>query len=322
MFPTLAILSALTTVALAQSPSSAAANATSTANPLIPTTLAPSCVAFLQTLNTDTTLATCLKAVSDATSAFQPGSTTTPSSANVNSALSSLCSDSVNSACPQPFIRSKIADFYSACADDIQKKVPEVITPYDVLYTLTPLRQSICSKDDSGTYCVMAAPTTSREADQEPATGASDSLTLAQMLGLLYTNNGAALKRRAPATAILPNMTTYHDSNLPFLFNKPEMDATTLCTSCTRQILTAYINFESNIPYAPGLGASQLLDTQTDLYNAIKDKCPAGFMSQAVQAAGGLSGGILPSGAVPAVNAEFKVFTAFAMGVASLVYAL
>lgn len=144
------------------------------------------------------------------------------------------------------------------------------------------------------------------------------------MLALLYTNNGAALKRRAPTAAILPNMTTYHDSNLPFLFLKPDLDATTLCTSCTRQILTIYINFESSIPYGPGLSSSQLLDTQNDLYSAINSKCPAGFMTQAVQAAGGLAGGRLPGigAAVPSASATNQAFIAVAMGLVSLVYAL
>jgi hypothetical protein len=164
----------------------------------------------------------------------------------------------------------------------------------------------------------MASPTSTREVAGDVAPGESSTLGLAQLLALLYTNNGAALKRRAPTTAIVPNMTTYHDTNLPFLFFTPDLDATNLCTSCARSVLAAYIDFESNVPYAPGLASSQLLDTQSALYKAIQDKCPAGFLSGAVQAAGGLSGGILPSGAVPAASAEHKALIALALGVASI----
>jgi len=163
----------------------------------------------------------------------------------------------------------------------------------------------------------MAATTTTREVS-DAVSGESPTLELAQLLSYLYTDNTAALKRRADASAIVPNITTYHDTNLPFLFFTPSLDATTLCTACSRNVLTAYINFESNDPYAPGLSQSLLLDTQSDLYSAIQQKCPSGFLSGAVQAAGGLSGGILSSGAVSTVSSQYQGVLALAMGVTTL----
>lgn len=158
----------------------------------------------------------------------------------------------------------------------------------------------------------MAATTTAREVS-------GDSSSLSQLLALLYTDKSGALKRRADATGILPNMTTYHDTNLPFIFFTPNLDATKLCTACSRNVLTAYINFESNVPYGPGLSQSQLLDTQSALYSAIQDKCPAGFLSGAVQAAGGLSGGLFSSsGAISTVSVEYQSILALAMGAATL----
>jgi len=167
----------------------------------------------------------------------------------------------------------------------------------------------------------MAATTTTREVDDTIA-GESPTLSLAQLLALLYTDNSGALKRRANVTAILPNMATYHDTNLPFLFIKSSLDATKLCTTCTRNVLTAYINFESNVPYGPGLSKSQILNTQPDLYAAIQTKCPSGFLSGAVQAAGGLSGGLFSSGAIPTLGAEYQSILAMAMGVATLAVSL
>jgi uncharacterized membrane-anchored protein YitT (DUF2179 family) len=161
----------------------------------------------------------------------------------------------------------------------------------------------------------MAATTTTR--DVEDAVSGGSTVGMAQLLALLYTDN-SALKRRDQAAAIVPNMTTYHDTNLPFLFFSPTQDATTLCTACSRNVLTAYINFESDVPYAPGLNQSQLLDTQSALYNAIQSKCPSGFLNGAVQAAGGLSGGAFTSGAVSTVSSEYQSILALAMGVATL----
>ncbi|CAA7262026.1 unnamed protein product [Cyclocybe aegerita] len=316
MFKTFAIVSVLTSAAFAQSSSSSAAAATSTANPYIPTGISQSCTTFLNELNTDSSLTSCLSALSTATSPFAPGSTVSPTEGTVKTALQSLCSDSIDTVCSENLIRSKIASFYTACAQELTtNQVPDVIRTYDVLYTLSPMRTSACSKSDDGSWCVMAKTVSTSEVSE--AVSSSSTLGLSQLLALLYTNNGSALKRRAQVSAIVPNMTTYHDSNLPFLFFNPTLDAEALCTSCTRSVLTAYINFESNIPYAPGLSSSQLLDTQSALYNAITEKCPANFLNNAVQAAGGISQGGLFSGAVSTLP-EHRSLISLALGAATL----
>jgi len=211
-------------------------------------------------------------------------------------------------------IRSKITDFYSACTAELTaNKNRDVIRTYDIIYTLLPMRTSICSKDDSGNWCVLAS----------PGAGTKETApTVAQVLAALYSpSTSGALKRRGPQTPIVPNMATFHDNNLPFMYYKPDLDASALCTTCVRSILTAYMTFESNVAYAPGLSNSQLLDTQPSLYDAVKKKCPANFLSGAVQAAGGLSGGILSSAAVTTINAEQKTAIALVMGTAMLVIA-
>lgn len=256
--------------------------------------------------------------MNSATSGFAPGSSSTPSQATLTSALNQLCTDSVKSACSETLIRPKITAFYTACPEELTtKRVEEVVRLYDVLYTILPIQISVCAKDDSANWCVLAPSTNSREVDDAVAGGSTPDLT--QLLSLLYTDN-SALKRRADTAALVPNMTTYHDSNLPFLFFNPNQDATTLCTTCLRNVLTAYINFESDVPYAPGLNQSELLDTQSALYQAVQSKCPSNFLSGAVQAAGGLSSGpgLLSSGAVSTISSEYQSFLAIAMGVATL----
>jgi len=181
---------------------------------------------------------------------------------------------------------------------------------YDVLYAVLPMRTAACSKGDDGSWCVMAPATTTREISDDVG---GSSLSVSDLLSLLYTDD-SALTRRDEVSAIMPNTTTYQTTNLPFLFLTPSLDNTTLCTTCARDVLTAYIDFESDIPYAPGMSNSQILSSQNDLYNAITSKCPAGFLSGAVQAAGSLSSGPL-SAAVPAASSEYKIIVAAIMGV-------
>jgi hypothetical protein len=119
-------------------------------------------------------------------------------------------------------------------------------------------------------------------------------------------------------TALIPNVTTYQDTNLVFLFLEPSMTFTQLCTTCTRNILTPYITFESSLPYAPGLNNSLLLKGQSALYNYILSTCPTGFLSGAVQAAGGLSNGILASSAPRTISADVSLFVSAILGAAGL----
>jgi hypothetical protein len=82
--------------------------------------------------------------------------------------------------------------------------------------------------------------------------------------------------------------------------------------------MTAYMDFEAKVPYAPGLGKSILLAKQPDLYQGIQNTCGQTFLSGAgVQAAGGLSGGSLPSGAVQTVAGQGFIFAS--MGVLALI---
>jgi hypothetical protein len=84
----------------------------------------------------------------------------------------------------------------------------------------------------------------------------------------------------------------------------------------------SYINFESDLQYASGIGSSQLLKNQPALVSGVQDKCGNNFLSGAVQAAGGLgSGGTgLTSGASSVVR-DFQGVAAFIVGMMTLVFA-
>jgi hypothetical protein len=230
--------------------------------------------------------------------------------------LGNLCADSVSSACPDNYLRTQITDFWTYCTDELTKdKNNDIISLYETIYTMSPLRTSACSKDDSGTYCVLASPGAGTN-------GSSSNINFASLLATLYTTTGAGALTRRGQTAIVPNMTTYQNNNLLFLFYNPNLDATTLCTTCARQVLSAYMNFESNVAYGPGLANSQLLANQPALYQAVEAKCPAGFLSGAVQAAGGLSGGILSGAAVATAKPAQATMIALLLGLASLAISL
>jgi len=225
--------------------------------------------------------------------------------------------------CPESLIRGKIADFYSACSAELTSNAhPDVIRTYDVLYTMTPLRIAICSKDDNGSYCVTQtkAPATSGLNAAISLNGGSSGLTPAALQKYIAVPavNPTTLTRRADEAALSPNVTTYRAANLPFLFRQASLPAETLCTACTRNVLTAYINFESNVPYAPGLNKSTLLSGQSALYLGVQTTCGKNFLSGAVQAAGGLSGGTFSSGAVQNVGGSQGYISAI-IGVLALI---
>ncbi|EMD34898.1 hypothetical protein CERSUDRAFT_157622 [Gelatoporia subvermispora B] len=308
-----AIVAALVSVALAQSASPS----------LIPTGISSGCSSFLTTLNQDSSLSNCTTPIIQATSAFGAGAdtTSTPSSSDVSSALSTLCGSST---CDSSTIRSTLADFYSACAAELTSSLnQDVLRTYDVLYSLAPLSEAICAKDDSGSYCVSSLGSSSTS----PAPSATELESVAQNLWVSASSgssDSSNTRRDQTPMAVVPNVTTYEANNLVFLFLNANLTEAQLCTPCARNIITSYISFESSTPYGPGLGSSQLLGGQSTLYEAVQSICGASFLSGAVQAAGGLSGGILKkSGAAPMASISNSgivgtFVAAAALGVAAL----
>ncbi|KAF8626658.1 hypothetical protein AX15_004749 [Amanita polypyramis BW_CC] len=280
--------------ALAQSSTS---DSNSTTNPLIPSNINSECSQFLNDLNNNSTIATCTTSLLSATKQFGPGGTaTSASSTDIKNALDSICSSSVANTCPESVIRGKLAEFYSKCPAELTTNPnTDVLNIYDVMYALSPLRSAICSEDDNGDRCVLQK-TSSSGLQAALASGSSSD----------PQNNVAItspLQRRAASTVVItPNMTMYRETNLLFLFLQPSLENTTLCTTCTRQISNAYFNFETVVPFAPGISKSNLIGGQLDLYQAIQNKCGSNFLQTNIQAAGGISGSTLFSGAAPTAS--------------------
>jgi hypothetical protein len=236
----------------------------------------------------------------------------------MSSALSTLCDPATSSGCPDSFIRSKIADFYEACAPELTSTPnKDVIRAYDVLYTLKPMWQAICSQDDQGRYCVTeTANNFTPSSSNRTATGGDSSAGKISPSDLWISSPPSA-RRRATQAVLYPNTTTYSSTNLPFFFLSPDLPKDKLCVTCTRRILTSYTNFESSVPYAPGLPNSPILNGQPKLYEAIQNTCGKSFMNDNVQAAGGLSSGVLQGGASRVVAGDIigsALFGATVMG--------
>jgi hypothetical protein len=284
MLKAIAILSAAVVAAYAQS------------NPLIPSGISAGCKTFLETLNTDASIASCTTALNTALASFAPGKTGA-SASDITSALTNVCSVSTTNACPTASINSQITGFYKSCSDELTSNAnADVVRLYDVLFTIIPMKQALCSKGDNGNWCVSSGVPLS--------TSASD------LQKSLYTESGQT---------VIPNTAAFASNNLPFLLINPKLESAALCTACTRNVLSAYINYESDLPYAPGLNRSQILGTQTELFNAVSEKCGARFMDNEVQAAGGLgTGNSILGGGAASLNAGFQSILATFAGFATL----
>lgn len=173
--------------------------------------------------------------------------------------------------CPAATLRTALTKFSAACNNELTvTKNADVIRTYDVLYTLQPLKAAMCSKDDNDKWCLSSVSTY------------IDAATKSQLQTPLLSKR---------ADAVYPNSATYCSTNLAFMFLKPALPVDALCTTCTRNIISSYITFESDTPYTPGLDNSQFLCGQTELYNSVNENCGATFLQGVVQAAGGISSG-------------------------------
>ncbi|KAG9310950.1 hypothetical protein JVU11DRAFT_8824 [Chiua virens] len=309
-FQSFAVLAILVSTALAQT------------NSLIPSGISTSCTSYLESLNNNTAFIPCTEPFTTALTSFAPGGTSSPSSSNITSALASLCQSNAFSACPQNTVTAQLSAFYAACSTELTSSPnQDVKTTYDVLYSLVPLRQVICAKDDNSNYCATQLSNSSSSGSVALVDSAkSEKQSLLDQY--LYTSGSSVpVRRDGSTTALIPNTTTYARTNLLFLFLDPSESSTQLCKTCTKEIMTPYITFESSYPYAPGMSNSLLLAGQVPLYNNITSKCGQNFLSGAVQAAGGLSGGLL-NGAAPRVGGqELSTAVSAILGVAAFVAA-
>jgi hypothetical protein len=284
---------------------------------LIPAGISDGCAQFLNDLNNNGAISACVSALLSATSQFAPGGNAgKASSASITDALAGIESTNL---CPESLFQGKLAEFYSQCPTELTSGNTNVIEIYDVLYVVIPLKEAICSKDDSDNYCLLQQTNSNSPSGLSNAISDQNPSDMQTVLNNLANN--PSVQRRASTAAITPNATTFRDCNLPFLFLQPSLPATQLCVTCTRQIFNSYYNFETAVPYAPGLPQSPLLGGQMALYSAIQNKCGPNFLQSNVEAAGDISGGSLFSSAAPSTNSPDS-FASIFLGLMTLAISL
>ena len=261
-------------------------------------------------LDSDPQILSCTKAFTSTVSNFGVGSNPgTVTASTVTSALNTLSSSL--SACSESVIRSKLTDFYSACSNELTSSPnSDVIRAYDVLYVLSPFSQAVCTKDDSGNYCVLEVGSTSNTTNTLLSTSGSTDTSPADDLWVTLSSGNT---RRDQEQVVIPNVQQFKSLNLVFLGLLPSLASAQLCQPCTRNVLNQYIQFMSAIPYAPGIANSPLMGGETDLYNAVQQKCGAPFLSGSVQAAGGISNGLINGAADLSINTRTAAGAFFAI---------
>lgn len=252
----LAVVSVVATTVLAQS---------------YPSDLSESCLNFYKAFDADTSFKACTSALNDATSGYS-NSSSAPTKDSITSTLKTICSPAnTNDQCSDSAIRSKLADFATACKTEFEAKRADVISTYDSIYVYKPLKDSLCAKDDAGNSCVTQSST---YASQNPG------LTDGVKQQLFSSPNSPT------------NYTAMGDANVVFLFLNPGLESGALCTVCTRNILTAYQTFATTTPHAAGLANSPLMHGMPELFSAVGDKCGPSFLNAGqVQGVAGLGTG-------------------------------
>ncbi|WVW79451.1 hypothetical protein I302_101420 [Kwoniella bestiolae CBS 10118] len=301
---------------------------TTTTSSLIPSNITSSCTTFLESLNSDGNLSSCVTPLINATASFSPTAQTNLTEDSINYTLASICKS--NAGCSDSTIRGWLANFYSQCNEELTSPTgynSDVRELYDILYVVNPLKGAVCSINSSNQeYCVNEI-----VASEKNATSSSSSNSTAAATGInnatLFSNLAATAQQLADpigyaakhlvievsvaasslskrffdkrqdneaqnvnmVTVIKPNTATYKSTNLPFLFLQPSMASSALCTPCTREVMVAYVRWETQVPYALGLKQSPILGGQSDLWNAINSTCGVPFINAIKSEVGALA---------------------------------
>jgi hypothetical protein len=278
---------------------------------MIPAGLSAGCSKYLDSLDKHAGFKQCVEPLYNITSNFNPLTglgLENVTTSTVTSTLTQLCASSTK--CDDSQLRSYLGQFYSACSVELtsteasySERIREM---YDYLYIVNPFRAAVCTKDGaSQKYCVLeiasqAAAASAAPNEAENATSVANSTTNEAAQNLVIYNPISDLTRRmfpqlsarAPGDAqtsyMTPNATTYRSTSLPYLFLQADMSSKLLCSTCTKSIMAAYISWESQVPYALGLGSSPILGGQQDLWSGIGQTCGANF-TDSISAQAGVS---------------------------------
>lgn len=146
--------------------------------------------------------------------------------------ISSLCAATTSNTCPDSTMRSWLAYFRGNCTNELLTNPnQQVVGIYTSFYAIKPFLNAVCAKDTAtGSYCL------SQLGSNSTAKAAGGMANAAQQP--LADANG------------VPNAEAFSNANILWLGANPNMDAASLCTTCTKNVLTSYIQWESANPPA------------------------------------------------------------------------
>lgn len=72
-------------------------------------------------------------------------------------------------------------------------------------------------------------------------------------------------------STLTPDMASYRESGLPYLFLTPSSSPELLCGECAGKILGAYVSFETVTPHALGISNSPALGGQPELWAKVTE---------------------------------------------------
>ncbi|KAF8522520.1 hypothetical protein JB92DRAFT_1693270 [Gautieria morchelliformis] len=271
------------------STSTPAAKATASATPPanIPSNISSGCSNFLSALNSAPGIQSCVSPVLNAL----------PS--NSTASISSVCAAVTSNSCPDATVRTWLADFRGNCtAELLTSPNPQVVSLYGVLYVLIPFTNAVCAKDQTGQYCL------SQLSSNSTAKAASGVANAAQKP--LTSSDGT------------PDATVFGSANIMWLGANPTMDAASLCTTCTKNVLSSYIQWESSMPPANGLSNLPLLSSQAPLWAAVQQTCPADFISGTLSSAGASPGAANDASASSPAKTAMAMLAVVAAGIMTL----
>ncbi|PWN37439.1 uncharacterized protein FA14DRAFT_159493 [Meira miltonrushii] len=279
---------ASTTFAQSSATPSSSASASASTSSLIPTGISSGCSDFLNSLNSDATLQACTAPLLSATQYYANATTVakgnkaatsnvTDSASALKNSLGQLCANTTG--CQPSTIRSNLSKFWNACGTELKSKNEQVIALYDVLYLINPFHDAVCTTDDNNNFCILsiANSTAAKQATTSKRSLLTDDAMLMPQL----------LERQdASETAESIDSGAASQSNIAYLFLQPTSEKNLLCSSCSKNIMAAYITFETSIPYAIGLSNSDQLKGQSALYKAMQATCGKDFTTTINQKAG------------------------------------
>ncbi|GAA5947601.1 hypothetical protein JCM3765_000995 [Sporobolomyces pararoseus] len=156
----------------------------------------------------------------------------------------------------------------------------EAPAPPSLYIQITNVAKRLMRRQQAAAESWSSGSSASSSAQASPSSSASGNSSSSSN----STTSSSSTSFKLPS--LLPNSQTYRSMSLPFLFLSSSLPSTTLCTPCTKQILTNYISFESRQPYALGLANSPILGGQGELWQGTGEKCGSGFLSNIMQMSG------------------------------------